>query len=570
VSTTVVSPRERLRLAQARIQERSTWAAVGLLALLSLLALVLIVRKGQGTTFYYDEWNFVMNRRDWDVDTFLRPHAEHFSLVPVLIFKVLFATVGLDSYWVYRLFLIVVHLAVVGLLFEYARRRVGNWPGLAAATLVLFLGAAWHDLLVAFQVSFVLSVAAGLGALLALERKDALGDGLACALVALGLASSSVGISFAAAVLVETVLGPDRRQRLWIALAPLALYGLWSVEYGNPTHTSGGRTLDELIRLNAPAVPGYMATSIAGAVGALIGIGVDWGRPLALIGLALLGYRLVRGPASPRLYALLAAGAAFWGLTALFRAQLNAPLDSRYLYLGAILVLLIAVQLLRPVAMTPRLAAVVGVLVAAAALANFGSLRSGSVFLQDGSRYLQVELAALELAGPSIEPSFVPDPVRAPDITAGKYFEAVEQYGSPAASPDEIPARAEPERAAADDVLLRALGPTIGPRREHGDGPRPAVEAASGEVSNTASCAALGTSSGGSLEVRVPPEGLTVSGSLPVEVRLRSFAGAFPAGTRATVPAEATYALRIAPRAGVTWHVRLNGGGAIRACGLAD
>jgi hypothetical protein len=565
VNTTVSSPRLRASRAWVRVGERSTLAAGGILALLSLLAAVLIYRKGAGTTFYFDEWNFVMNRRNWDVDTFLRPHAEHFSLVPMLIFKLLFATVGLDSYWVYRLVLIVIHLAVVALLFEYARRRVGNWLALAAATLVLFLGAAWHDLLVPFQLSFVLSVAAGLGALLALERRDALGDGVACVLVALGLASSSVGIPFAAAVLVETSFGRDRKRRLWIALAPLALYGLWSLEYGDPAHTSGGRTLEELIRFNAPAVPGYMMTAIAGAVGAVIGIGVDWGRPLAVIGAALLGYRLARGPASPRLYALLTAGAAFWGLTALFRAHLNAPLDSRYLYLGAVLVVLIAVQVLGPIAVTPRLAAVVAVLVAAAALANFGALRSGAVFLQDTSRYLQVELAALELAGPSVDPSFAPDPVRAPDITAGKYFAAVEQYGSPAASRDEIPTRAEPERAAADDVLVKALA-TLGPRGEHGDGPRPAVEAASGRVSHAGSCAS-GTAS---LEVGLPPEGLTVSGSQPVEVRLRSFAGAFPAGALGTVPAGATYALRIAPRDGVAWHVRLNGGGAIRACGLAD
>jgi hypothetical protein len=565
VSATVVSPRERLRLVQARMQERSTLAASGVLALLSLLAFVLIYRKGMGTTFYFDEWNFVMNRRDWDVDTFLRPHNEHFSLVPVLIFKLLFVTVGLDSYWVYRLLLIVAHLAVVALLFEYARRRVGNWAALAAATLVLFLGAAWNDLLVPFQLSFVLSVAAGLGALLALERRDTLGDGVACGLVALGLASSSVGIPFAAAVLVETFLDPHRKRRLWIALAPLALYALWSLEYGDPTATSGGRTLEELLRLNAPAVPGYMATSVAGAVGALVGLGVDWGRPLAVIGVALLVYGVVRGPASPRLYALLAAGAAFWGLSALFRAQLNAPLDSRYLYLGAILVVLVAVQLLRPVPVTPRLAVVGAVLVAAAALANFGSLRSGSMYLQDWSRYVQVELAALELAGRSVDPAFAPDPVRAPDITAGKYFAAVDDYGSPAAAPEEIPARAEPERVAADAVLVKSLGPTLGPRGEHGNGPRPAVEAASGRVSNAGSCA----SAASSLEVRLPPEGMTVSGSLPVEVRLRSFAGAFPGAALGTVPAGATHALRVAPRAGVIWHVQLKGGGSIRACGLA-
>jgi hypothetical protein len=565
VNTTVSSPRLRLSRAWERVEERSTLAVSGILALLSLLAAVLIYRIGAGTTFYFDEWNFVMNRRDWDVDTFLRPHNEHFSLVPVLIFKLLFVTVGLDSYGVYRLLLIAAHLLVVALLFLLVRRRLGGWLALTAAALVLFLGAAWHDLLVAFQFGFVISVAAGLGALLALERRDARGDGLACGLLAVGIASPGAGIPFAAGVLVETLAGPRRLRGAWIALVPLVLYGLWSLEYGDPTATAGDRTLEELIRLNAPAVPGYVATAAAGAAGAVIGIGVDWGRPLALIGVAVLAYRFARGPVSPRLLGLVAAAATFWGLTALFRAQLNAPLDSRYLYIGAVFVLLLAVELMRPVPVTPRLAAVIGVLVVASALANFGALRDGSRFLKEWSRYLQVELAALELAGPTIDPSFAPDPVRAPDVTAGKYFDAVDQHGSPAAGADEIPARAEAERAAADDVLVKALSPTLGPRREHGDGPRPDVEAASGRVSNAGSCA----NAASSLEVRLPPEGMTVSGSVPVEVRLRSFASAFPGGALGTVPAGATYALRIAPREGLAWHVQLKGGGSIRACGLA-
>jgi hypothetical protein len=568
VNATVSSPRPQQSRAWVRIEQRSMLAAGGVLALASLLAAVLIYRKGLGTTFYYDEWNFVMNRREWDVDTFLRPHNEHFSLVPVLIFKLLFATVGLDSYGVYRLLLIGAHLIVVALLFVLARRRLGSWLALAAAALVLFLGAAWNDLLVPFQLSFVISVAAGLGALLALERKDARGDGLACVLVALGLASSSVGIPFAVAILVET--GVRRYRGLWIALVPLVLYGVWSLKYGDPTATAGGRTLEELIRLNAPAVPGYAATAAAGAVGAVIGIGVDWGRPLALIGVALLAYRVVRGPVTPRLLGLVAAGATFWGLTGLFRAQLNAPLDSRYLYMGAVLVLLIASELVRPVAATPRLGAVLAVLVAAAALANFGALRGGSAYLQEWSRYLQVELAALELAGPLTDSSFAPDPVRAPDITAGKYFDAVEQYGSPAASPDEIRTRAEPERAAADNVLVAALRPTLGPRGKRGAGPRPAVEEASGSVAKSGSCVVLRKTVPGSLDVRIPPEGITVGGSTAVEVRLRSYADAYPAGGVGTVPAGATWALRIPVRGGITWHARLSGGGPLRACGLAD
>ena len=89
-----------------------------------------------------------------------------------------------------------------------------------------------------------------------------------------------------------------------------------------------------------------------------------------------------------------------------------------------ILVLLIALEFVRAPFVTWPLLSVAAVLVASSALANFGPLRSGSQYLQDWSRYVRVELAALELAGRATDPAFRPDATRAPDITAGKYFEA--------------------------------------------------------------------------------------------------------------------------------------------------
>jgi hypothetical protein len=520
-------------------------AQTGVLALLMAIAAVLIYRKGLGLTFYYDEWNFVMNRRSWSTATLLEPHNEHFVLLPVVLFKLLFATVGLADYWVYRVVLIAAHLLCVALLFLLARRRVGDTLALVLAAPLLLLGAAWNDLLVPFQITYVGSTAAGLGALLALERRDRLGDALACVLVAVALACSGVGITFAAAVLIETVLPADRARRVWVAGVPIVLYLVWSLAYGNPTATSGGRTLTDLWQTNLPGVPGHVATSLAGSFGAVIGLGVDWGRPLALVAIVLVAIRLVRGPVTGRFLALLGAAAVYWGVGGLFRAHLNAPLDSRYLYVGAILVLLLAIELLPPLAVTPRLAALLVVVVAASGLANFGPLRSGSQYLQEWSRYVTVELAALELAGPATDPAFRPDPTRAPDITAGKYFDAVDQYGSPAAEVEEIPLRAEPERQAADATLLGALGVKLEPG------------------SRGSRCRRTGQA----VEVELPPRGILVRATdAPVELRLRAFAGAYPEAAFATVPAQAAQTLRIPERDGIVWRASLRSAGPIEIC----
>ena len=39
-----------------------------------------------------------MDRRGSSLGTFLEPHNGHFSLVPIVLYKVLFATAGLDDY----------------------------------------------------------------------------------------------------------------------------------------------------------------------------------------------------------------------------------------------------------------------------------------------------------------------------------------------------------------------------------------------------------------------------------------------------------------------------------------
>lgn len=94
----------------------------------------------RGTTLWFDEWQWALNRRGGDLGTYLRPHNEHLSLVPIAIYKALFVTAGLEHYGPYRALVIAGHLACVSLVFVYARRRVGDVAAVVAASLLLFLG----------------------------------------------------------------------------------------------------------------------------------------------------------------------------------------------------------------------------------------------------------------------------------------------------------------------------------------------------------------------------------------------------------------------------------------------
>src|SRR4051794_3511224 len=134
------------------------WVALGGLV---VAATVLALRLGRSTSFYFDDWTFIQDRRAWDLDALLAPHNEHLSLVPVLVYKLLFEIAGIESYTPYRVIGLLVHALVVVLLFLYARRRVGDLAALAAAAVVAVLGQAWPDVLWPFPIGFPRSLGGG-------------------------------------------------------------------------------------------------------------------------------------------------------------------------------------------------------------------------------------------------------------------------------------------------------------------------------------------------------------------------------------------------------------------------
>jgi hypothetical protein len=534
----------------------STSLALGSLAVLMGLAAIVIYRKGLGTTFYFDEWAFVIDRQPWRWDIVLTPYNGHLSLLPIVVYKLLFMTVGLGPYWVYRLVLLAFHFLCVALLFVYARHRVGDALAVCVAALVLFLGTAWHDLLVPFQIGFLGSVAGGLAMLVALDRRTLAGDVIAAVALAVSLSSSSLGVSFALAALVEVLLRDDRWRRAWIAVLPFALYLVWYVDYRNSPQSVRAAVgpLGSVVRANFPVLGSYSAEASAAAFGGLFGLGSAWGRLLVVGGLALLVVRLGgTWPVSPRLLGLLVATVAYWGLLAIFRAQLVPPDASRYLYGGATLIVLIGLELAAGTRVGGQGLALVGLAVAFAAVGNYSALNGGSRTLQDSSAHVRAELGALEVAGRSVDPNYIPDQQRTQGVRAGRYLAVVKAHGSPADSAEEIAREPEPIRQEADAVLARALGVTVLPASRAG---------ARGQR-----CTELRPrGSEGVVDLTLPAAGLVVEPEQrAIEFRLRHFADGYAEQPFGTISRRTL--IRIGRgRSALDWHLQLRTRLPVRAC----
>ena len=277
-----------------------------------------------------------------------------------------------------------------------------------------------------------------------------------------------------------------------------------------------------------------------------------------------------RGHASWRLLALIAAPFAFWLLTALARGHLGEPAAPRYLYPGAVFLLLIAVEAAAGVRLARGALAVAGVILAGALVGNVGAMREGAGYLRDESAAVDGARAALPLVASRVGPDFQPDPASAPQIRAGAYLDAVRDLGSDAPSPRALPGLYERGRARADESLRRALSPRLTPSDGAPRGAAPQVDAVAGATQQAKGACRTVTSPGGTAtaDVVVPPGGLLLR---PVadsfSVSLRRFADAYGKPI-ATVPAGGGQVLLRLPgdASPVPWHARLAFGGSVRAC----
>jgi hypothetical protein len=539
---------------------------VAAFACLALLSAVWLLREGRGLTFFFDEWNFLFGRRD-GLHGLFEPHNGHLSLVPVAIYKLMFATVGVEPYWAYRLLAVLFHVLCAGLVFALARRAAGSAVALASATVLLLLGAAWQVVLWPFEISYMASIAAGLGALLALEAGTRRGDIVAGALVFVALASSGLGIAVAAGVFVELVAHPARKRRVWAVIVPVAVYGLW---YMIVLPEGEGRlsNLDE--------VPSYVADAAAGAVGAVAGLGLEWGRVLLGVCIALAIVRWPRSrPLSPRLVGLVATALAYWGLLALARAHLSEPLASRYLYFGAVLVLLVGAELMRgrPPLRAPALA-LLGVAVLASVVSNLGALREGANGLRGTTNDVRAALAAVELTGDAVPAAVQPEPAGAPQVTAGDYRSLVADLGSPIGGAAHVLDDGPLTRVAVDAALTRVLGVTVGAAgaaQPASGGAAPPVVAAVGGTSRVAGSCVVYTpaGSGAALDLTVEPGSAVVvrASEAPTELRLRRVAAEFPSVANGSV-APGSPARVAVPDDGLdsAWVLRVSPAGPVRAC----
>jgi hypothetical protein len=317
-------------------------ARIAFLVILAAAVPIVLLWAGSFHWFFRDDFMFLTERRATSLDDLFRPHVNHWSTVPLLVFRGLWSVFGLRTYVPYQAAAVALHLTACWLLWVVTRRAaVGPWVATAVASTFVLFGPGQQNIIWAFGISFTASLVFGLGQLILSDHDGPIDwrDGLGVAAGILSLMSSGVGVAMAVTTGIA-VLGRRGWKVAALHVAPLAAAFLaWYLIEDPQLETVFGRpTVEVMWNWLKTAETGYFRALghfqwLAVFLGAVmvVGLVLAWSR---------LDFATLRRRASTP-FALLVGAAVFAVFTSISRWWLGYGLarQSRYLHIGVAMML---------------------------------------------------------------------------------------------------------------------------------------------------------------------------------------------------------------------------------------
>lgn len=451
-----------------------------LLLLATALAVAFSLWESRGQTYFSDEWGRWITYPDRSFEYSLHGASGHLIVVQIWVYRAVVEVFGAGSYLSFRLIAAALLAGCAWLFYLWAREEADPLLAAAGATILLFLGAAWEVVATPYGIVILLPVACGLAALNCVRRTGRRWRTAACALLVVGIGAGSFALPFLAGAAVAIALEGRRRfaRDAWVVAIPLLLYAAWFVW----TRTGGKEVsvADPLDTGSVTDMPRFAAELIAAGLGAATGLFRDSTAFLqfeteagfVLLGLLLIAViaRLRAGTAhASRALVPLAMLLCYAVLIGLVANELRPPTSVRYLYPAALFSLLLLATLAprRPLRRVEK--GLLAALVAVSLGANIMSYHQAAEEIRGIGSQNRVALAALRQFEPpagypgddlSVDGAIGSGPMGVDNnmrFSASEYMQAVDRFGDPAASPDELRGASPGERTAADRLLARAM-----------------------------------------------------------------------------------------------------------------
>ena len=379
---------------------------------------------GQGLWFFGDEWDFLVRRGLSFGPSSHRsiwfPHNEHWSTLPILLWRGIYSVFHLSSYRPYLVPVLLAQLGVMHLAWRLCRRAgVDPWVSTAAIALLGFFGAGVADILSGFQIGFVGAVLFGLIAMDLVDRpaRMAMGepvedgrrelarapvrrDILASLATLAALMCSTVGDAMVVGVAVVLFARRPPKRALAVLALPVTSYVIWFAALGRPSISA---PRDSISLTGLTALPGYVWYGLSSGLGLTFNV-EDAGAAL-LVGLAawVVWHMGSIWRESPSLLGLCAASLTFYTLAGLGRdltAGASTTAVSRYVYVGIALLIPVIAKLLSSASAWPAARAAVVAFLAVTVLGNIGQARTwaGTAAAEESSQKVILVATARLLA----------------------------------------------------------------------------------------------------------------------------------------------------------------------------
>lgn len=411
------------------------WVFVGV----EVAALAFYVYAGRQRWFFHDEWSVLITRDGGNVDDLLTPANEHWTTLPMVLYRVLFNIFGINSYVPYQLVSITLHLAAAALLrVVMVRATVSAWMATVVAGVFVLFGSGDHNILRAFQMTFGGALVFGLIQLVLAtgSRRSRWTDvlGLLAGLVA--LMCSGVGVAMVASVGVAVLLSRGWRPALFHVVPLAAIYLLWWSTYARDQRHVAVTLREFAVFVRSAVWNTFAGISQIALVGVILLV-------VTVIGLVMawrhLGSSEVRRRAAGPV-GLLVGAAVFVALTAWSRATLGSAFAEQSRYMHIIAALVLPAVAVAADAIARRWAIAVPVVLALLLVGIPGNVlvswgQEGKGRGQRSDRAVYLAFANIPEAKDAAD-AVRPDPRSAPDLTLGWLRRGIDEGRVP--MPDHI------------------------------------------------------------------------------------------------------------------------------------
>jgi hypothetical protein len=391
-------------------------------------AFVLLLYLGRVLTFWHDEWVFFAARDGWSLETFMRPHNEHWILGMVALRKPLMELVGMSSHLPYLAQTLAFHVLTAAAVWRIATAQAGPLVGLASGILMLFLGFGYENVWWSFQVGFAAAAAAGAWAIASVLGRRR--PWIAAVLLVIAVATSGPGLAFVAAIGALAVIVPDRRRQLVLVVLPAVIsYGAWLLTFGSGRDAAG--TIAGGL-MHAGWLLDFVRFGIATALGDLSGVGTEIGGVLACLLIGGTLWTMYQGRT------LEGAIMGCTGLVALFASigiarpggDIMGATAPRYIHIAAVFLLIAVTSLVgsRRAAWSAPSVAAVCVVFLCAIVVNIQMLQSGLRWFEERSSEVRAAITVLAEHRGAVVPASEPWLGSLPGRDAMRSL--VDRYGS--------------------------------------------------------------------------------------------------------------------------------------------